>query len=111
MLEIPIVQLFMAGTFAIITTEFIKWMVGVTESDVGLHSGHSGKILKARTATAIYVCLILISNIGAFYTYEYATDYLYQFSVLSTVSIDSILILGSIIVIWVYLKTNHYNRK
>lgn len=110
MMEIPIAQLFVAGTLAITVTELVKWFLGITESRIGLHSSHNGRLVKARTATIIYAFLILFSNLVAFYTYNYLASYLSSFSFLTSLTVDSIIIIMSVILVWIYLKTNHYSR-
>lgn len=110
MLGIPVAQLFLAGTFAIVVTELVKWVFGVTESDIGLHSSNSGKLIKARNATVIYAFLILTSNVVTFYLYEAISQRLSSVDVLTTVMIDGIVVVSTVVVIWVYLRVNHYSR-
>lgn len=110
MIGIPVAQLFLAGTFAIVITELVKWVFGVTESDIGLHSSNSGKLIKARNATVIYAFLILASNVVAFYLYETISQRLSSVDILTTLMIDGIVVASTVVVIWVYLRLNHYSR-
>lgn len=110
MIGIPVAQLFLAGTLAIVVTELVKWVFGVTESDIGLHSSNNGKLIKARNATVIYAFLVLASNVVAFYAYEAISQKLSYVDILTTMMIDGIVMASTVVVIWFYLRLNHYSR-
>lgn len=110
MIGIPVAQLFLAGTLAIVVTELVKWVFGVTESDIGLHSSNNGKLIKARNATVIYAFLVLASNVVAFYAYEAISQKLSSVDILTTMMIDGIVMASTVVVIWFYLRLNHYSR-
>lgn len=105
----PVVQLFVAGVFAVVFTEIVKTVSGYTESDIGIHNAENGKLMKARNATIVYSLVILASNIMAFTAYEWSIEYSQQF-IEHTLVIDAGIALCSILVIWMYLKINHYSR-
>lgn len=90
-------------------TQGVKWVMGVTESKIGLHKS-DGKLLKARYATIVYALVILTSNIVAFLSYEWsitqATAYVDNILV-----IDIVLVFACTLVIWGYLKAHHYSRE
>lgn len=104
---IPIAQLFIAGVFAVIMTEFIKHIIGLTESSIGFHNP-DGELIKARTAAFIYSIIILLSNVFSYVFYQGTKQIIPN--VLNQFMIDVLFVLFSIIGVWFYLKTVHYYR-
>lgn len=110
--NIPIVELFLAGVFAVISTESVKWLFNVRESSIGLHSTSTGELMKARHATIIFTVIIFASNIMAFLIYSQIHQYIsnLDFRLLNSTSVDIVIVLLGILLVWGYLKKNHYNR-
>lgn len=108
--SIPIVELFLAGVFAVVGTQAVKAIFNVTESGIGIHNANTGQLIKTRYATIVYVCVILISNISAFITYTVVSDWLQSQIPVGEFLIDVIIVSGGVLIVWIYLKTNHYSR-
>lgn len=110
MTEIPMAELFLAGIFALISTEIVKWAFNISESSIGLHSSNTGELMKTRNATIIFTIIIFASNIIAFMFYNQFHELINSAINVNIMLIDlSIVILG-IGLVWVYLKKNHYSR-
>jgi predicted MFS family arabinose efflux permease len=107
---IPIVELFLAGVFAIISTETVKWLFNIRESSIGLHSGNTGQLMKSRNATIIFTLIIFTSNILSFVIYTYVHDSMNTMIPIGSMGVDVLIVLSGIAIVWVYLKKNHYNR-
>lgn len=105
--KMPITQLFIAGVFAVIMTEVIKQIIGLTESNIGFHNT-DGKLIKTRTAALIYSSIILLSNVLSYAIYEGSKQVIPN--ILNQSIIDSLFILASITGVWIYLKSVHYYR-
>ncbi len=108
--SIPLVELFLAGVFAIIATESVKWVFNVRESSIGLHSSNTGELMKARNATIIFTVIIFASNVMAFILYGQIHNQISESIPFGSVGVDVIVVLIGIILVWGYLKKNHYNR-
>lgn len=107
-IDMPVVQLFVAGVFAVLLTEVVKKVLGYTESDIGIHNSRDGQIIKARNATLLYAVVIMISDTMAFLAYEAVMDYAQQY--IAPVFVEIGIGVVSVALIWLYLKVNHYSR-
>lgn len=108
--NIPIVQLFLAGVFAIISTESTKWLFNIRESSIGIHSGNTGQLMKTRHATILYSAIIFISNLIAFVIYNNVHSKIMDSLSIKGFIVDIMIIIGGVILVWLYLKKNHYDR-
>lgn len=108
--SIPLVELFMAGLFAVIATESVKWLFNIKESSIGFHSSNTGELMKTWKATIMLTIVILSSNVIAFVTYHQIQMQIESMLSLGGFIVDLMIILVGIVLIWVYLKKNHYNR-
>lgn len=108
--SIPLVELFMAGLFAIMATESVKWLFNIKESSIGFHSSNTGELMKTWKATIMLTIVILSSNLIAFVTYHQIQMQVESVLSLGSFMVDLIIILFGIVLVWVYLKKNHYNR-
>lgn len=106
---IPITQLFIAGIFAVVMTEVIKTLIGVTDSNIGIHKSKNGYIISTWKATFIYAFIIFASNIASFTLYTISKEYATQYITIPY-AIDIVLILISICLVWIYMKIYHYSR-
>lgn len=106
---IPIAQLFIAGVFAVIMTELIKYILGVKESSIGIHSSN-GELISARMATLLYTSIILFSNVLSYITYTHASEYALSY-ITEKIIVDFAFVLISILGVWFYLKLTNYSRK
>ncbi len=108
--SMPVVELFLAGIFALISTEAVKWIFNIKESSIGLHSSNTGKLMKTRYAAFIFTIVIFSSNVIAFIIYNQFHSYINSTVTINTVVIDSIIFVMGVLLVWLYLKKNHYNR-
>lgn len=108
MANIPIAQLFIAGVFAVIMTEVIKYVLGVKESSIGIHNP-SGELMTARMATFLYTSIILFSNVLSYITYTYTSEYALSY-ITERVIVDFAFVFISIFGVWFYLKLTNYSR-
>lgn len=106
---IPVTQLFIAGIFAVVMTEVVKTVIGVTDSSIGIHKSRNGQIISAWKATLIYSFIILISNIASFTVYTLSKQYVTQY-INFPYAVDIGFIFISICLVWVYMKAYHYAR-
>lgn len=108
--SIPLVELFMAGVFAIISTESVKWLFNIKESSIGFHSSNTGELMKTWKAAIMLTIVILVSNVIAFVTYTQLQLSISSIIPLGGIVVDLIIVISGIIFVWGYLKKNHYNR-
>ncbi len=106
----PVAELFLAGIFALVSAEGVKWIFNIKESSIGLHSSNTGQLMKTRYATFIFTIVIFASNIIAFIIYNQFHEYINATIEVSNVFIDGLIVVLGIILVWFYLKKNHYNR-
>lgn len=106
----PVAELFLAGIFALISTEIVKWFFNIRESNIGLHSSNNGQLIKTRYAAIVFTIIIFTSNIIAYITYNQLHGVVDINAELSNTVIDIFIVLIGIILVWGYLKKNHYNR-
>lgn len=107
----PIAELFLVGIFALVSAELVKWTFNIKESSIGLHSSNTGQLMKTRYATLVFTVTIFISNIIAFIVYNQFYEIINSTLEVSSIIIDGFIVLIGIVIVWVYLKKNHYSRR
>lgn len=105
---IPIAQLFIAGVFAVIMTELIKYVIDVKESSIGIHR-RNGDLISAKMATLLYTSIILFSNVLSYITYTQASEYVLIY-ITERIIVDFAFVFISILTVWFYLKLTNYSR-
>ncbi len=108
--SVPIVELFLAGVFAVVATEAVKWAFNIRESSIGIHSTNTGQLMKTRNATVFFTTVIFMSNIAAFLTYTAIHQNIQSTAPVNEMAVDAAIMVAGVIIVWVYLKKNHYNR-
>ncbi len=106
----PVAELFLAGIFALISTEAVKWIFNIKESSIGLHSSNTGQLMKTRYAAFIFTIVIFTSNVIAFILYNQFHIYINSNINISSMIIDGIIVIIGVLLVWLYLKKNHYSR-